>query len=219
MPKSENITILVADDHKWFRDGLIDDLEDISGLLPIGEAESGEKALDLAIKLKPNLILMDIDMPGMSGIEATRRLIQKISDPPLVLMLTGFDTDDNYLVEAYESGASGYLIKTITCDELIRKVTNVVNHGTQEWPDRVRKLLAERTYKTEKRKLAQELTDPEIENLRLFDRGYEVKKIAKERNVSRNTVKSQLSTAMTKLQASNSKEAAWLARKAALFND
>lgn len=218
----KDITVVVADDHKWFRDGLMKELEDTPGLLPVGDAGTADKAVDLAVEAKADVILMDIEMFGTSGLEATRRLMEETPDPPRVLILTSYDNDE-YVVEAVQSGASGYLLKTIEGPELERKIRSVCSSGRQEFPDRVRQLMpqyeARRRRETREEELASALSSSEIEALALIERGLSYKEIAKRLNKSRDTVKVQLASARDKLEVDTSKEAARLARRTGRFKD
>lgn len=190
-------------------------LESTPSLLLVGAAETAREAIDLAIKLRPHIVLMDIQLPDMTGLEATRQLMLETSDPPKVLVLTTFD-DDDYLVEAHQSGASGYLLKTVTDRELDRKIRNVVVHKVQEWPDRVLQLVPQ--YEALK-KLAMDLTPSEIKVLTLRYHGFSYKKSARELNIVKDTIKRHLASARTKLEVSSSDEAAMLAHRAGLIED
>jgi DNA-binding NarL/FixJ family response regulator len=218
----EDITIVVADDHKWFRDGLMRDLEDTPGLLPVGEAGTADEAVDLAVEAKADIILMDIEMFGTSGLEATRRLMEEVPDPPRVLILTSYDNDE-YIIEAVQSGASGYLLKTIEGPELERRIRSVFSSGRQEFPDRVRQLMpryeARRRREAEEEKLVSALSFNEIKALELIDRGFSYKEVAKRLSKSRYTIKVQLASARDKLNVGTSKEAALLARRTGRIKD
>ena len=210
-----NITVLVVDDHPSTRIGLTGILESTPGLLPVGAAETAREAIDLAIKLRPHIVLMDIQLPDMTGLEATRHLMLETSDPPKVLVLTTFDNDD-YLVEAHQSGASGYLLKTVTDRELDRKIRNVVIHKVQEWPDRVLQLVPQ--HEALKR-LTMDLTPGEIKVLTLRYHGFSYKESARELNVVKDTIKRHLANANAKLEVNSSDEAAMLAHRAGLIED
>lgn len=217
-----DITVLIVDDHPSVRIGLTSILESTPGLLLVGKAETAREAIDLTIKLRPHIILMDIQLPDMTGLEATRRLMLENFDPPKVLILTTFD-DDDYLVEAYQSGASGYLLKTVTDRELERKIRNVVINKVQEWPDRVLQLVPQ--YEALKRqqadevRLARNLTPSEIKVLTLIYHGFSYKESARELNVAKDTVKRHLANARAKLGVESSEEAAMLAHRVGLIKD
>jgi DNA-binding NarL/FixJ family response regulator len=121
----ETIRILIADDHPLFRDGLRALLESVQDTQVVGEAATGDEAIAQATALRPDVILMDIKMPGINGIEATRRIIQSKADLQ-VLMLTMFD-DDASVFAAMRAGARGYLLKGARQDETLRAIRAVAN--------------------------------------------------------------------------------------------
>ncbi len=121
----ERIQVLIADDHPLFRDGLRVMLEAADGFGVVGEATTGEEAVALTASLRPDVVLMDIAMPGVNGIEATRRVVQ--ADPDArVLMLTMLEDDDSVFA-ALRAGARGYLLKGARQDEALRAIRAVAN--------------------------------------------------------------------------------------------
>ena len=117
------IRLLIADDHKLFRIGLQKILRDAGDIKVVGEARSGEEAVTLSRELSPNIVLMDICMPGIGGLEATRRITQRQSGVQ-VIVLTGFE-ESPYPVQALKAGASGYLTKKVNAEELLRAIKRV----------------------------------------------------------------------------------------------
>ena len=117
------IRLLIADDHKLFRIGLQKMLREAQDIKVVGEARTGEEAVTLARELTPNIILMDICMPGIGGLEATRRITQRDSGMRVVV-LTGFE-DSPYPLQALKAGASGYLSKKVGADELVKAIKRV----------------------------------------------------------------------------------------------
>ena len=117
------IRLLIADDHKLFRIGLHKMLREAQDIKVVGEARSGEEAVTLARELAPNVILMDICMPGIGGLEATRRITQRDSGMRVV-MLTGFE-ESPYPLQALKAGASGYLTKKVGAEELVKAIKRV----------------------------------------------------------------------------------------------
>jgi two-component system, NarL family, response regulator LiaR len=119
----EKIKLLLADDHAVVREGTRQLLENEPDMEIIGEAGDGEEAVRLVKQLKPDVIIMDVSMPKLSGIEATKQ-IKDISPSSIVLILTGYDYDE-YIFNLLESGAAGYLLKDVTGDELIQAIRRV----------------------------------------------------------------------------------------------
>lgn len=117
------IRVLIADDHKLFRIGLQKMLRDNREINVIGEARSGEEAVTLARELSPNVVLMDISMEGIGGLEATRRITQRQSDIR-VIVLTAFEGSP-YPVQALKAGATGYLTKKVNSEELLKAIKRV----------------------------------------------------------------------------------------------
>ena len=119
------IRILIADDHPLFRDGIRALIESVEETAVVGEASTGEEAVTLALALAPEVVLMDIAMPGLNGIEATRRIVQGVPTVP-VLMLTMFEDDDSVFA-AVRAGARGYLLKGARQEETLRAIRAVAN--------------------------------------------------------------------------------------------
>ena len=117
---SDSLGVLVVDDQRLMRDGIASLLEIQPGLEVLGTAASGEEALEKALALRPDVILMDVRMPGIDGVAATRQILQQLPSCR-ILMLTTFD-DDEYVIEALRAGASGYLLKDIPAQDLARAV-------------------------------------------------------------------------------------------------
>ncbi|MBC8162992.1 MAG: response regulator transcription factor, partial [Roseiflexaceae bacterium] len=119
------IRILIADDHPLFRDGLRALLESVDDMAIVGEAATGDEAVTLAGSLEPNVVLMDIKMPGLNGIEATRQIVER-KGQIRILMLTMFEDDDSVFA-AVRAGACGYLLKGARQDETLRAIHAVAN--------------------------------------------------------------------------------------------
>jgi two-component system NarL family response regulator len=211
------IRVLIADDHALFRRGLEMVLAGEAGLELVGEASDGAAAVALASEVAPDVVLMDIRMPKMTGIEAARRMKEGAPSAKIVI-LTISDEDDD-LFEAIRAGASGYLLKDIPLDELADSVRAV--HGGQSLinPSMAGKLLTE--FATLARRDADEgppkhapapkLTDREMEVLRLVARGMNNRDIAKELFISENTVKNHVRNILEKLQIHSRMEAVMIA--------
>ena len=193
--------VLIADDQALIRGGFRVILESEPDLEVVGEAEDGEQAADLAKGLKPDVVLMDIRMPGVDGIAATKRLLTG-ERPPRVLILTTFDHDE-YLYDAIRAGASGFLLKNVSPTHLVHAVRTVATGDALLDPALTRKLLDEFARRPAPGARAPErladLTDRELEVLKLVARGLSNSEIARELVVSAATVKTHVSNILTKL--------------------
>ena len=213
---TEKIRVLLADDHPLFRDGLRGMLEAAGDFDVLGEATTGEEAVALAGTLRPDVVLMDIKMPGINGIEATRRTIE--ADPDIrILMLTMLEDDDS-LFAALRAGARGYLLKGARQDEALRAIRAVAN-GQAIFGPRIAQRLAQ--YFAVPRRTAgpvafPELTDREREILDLIAQGRTNAEIADLLVVSLKTVRNHVSTIFSKLQVADRAQAMDMARRKGL---
>ena len=123
----KTVTVLIADDQTLFREGIKDLLEDEKGIQVVGEASDGPQAIELAKKLKPDVILMDIKLPKMDGISATR-IIRKQCPDTNVLVLSGYE-DESHVTEAIQAGANGYLSKMLPAAELVNALKTFSSDG------------------------------------------------------------------------------------------
>jgi DNA-binding NarL/FixJ family response regulator len=213
----EPIRVLIADDHAFFRRGLEAVLGEDAGIELVGQASDGAEAVQLAGEALPDVVLMDIRMPKINGIEAARQM-KEVAPSAKIVILTISDEEED-LFEAIRSGASGYLLKDIPLDELADSVRAV--HGGQSLinPSMAGKLLSE--FATLARRDAEEepakhapapkLTDREMEVLRLVARGMNNRDIAKELFISENTVKNHVRNILEKLQIHSRMEAVMIA--------
>ena len=214
---TDPIRVLIADDHAFFRRGLEVVLQGEAGLEIVGQASDGVEAVAVATEVAPDVVLMDIRMPKMTGIEAARQM-KEVAPSAKIVILTISDEDDD-LFEAIRAGASGYLLKDIPLDELADSVRAV--HGGQSLinPSMAGKLLTE--FATLARRDADEgpakhapapkLTDREMEVLKLVARGMNNRDIAKELFISENTVKNHVRNILEKLQIHSRTEAVMIA--------
>ena len=202
------IKIVVADDHKLFRQGLIglmrahDDLVEV-----IGEASTGHEAVQLAHQLRPDVILMDIQMPDGDGLEATRKIRQSLPEIAIV-MLTASELDE-HLYEAVRLGAAGYLLKDLDATELFELLDGVTRNEvamTRAMASRLLKIMASND--GHESGTVHELTEREIEVLHLLSQGASNPQIAEELVITVNTVKSHISHILAKLQLENRTQAA-----------
>jgi len=196
--RHETIRVLIADDHPIVREGLRTILGFQEGVEVVGEASDGQEAVDLAQELLADVVLMDIRMSKLDGVEATRRI--KAQNPQIgVIVLTNYD-DDRYVFEGIEAGASGYLLKDIGADDLSEAIHRVARGESLMAPSVLRKVLDEFAHRAEERELPHEwLTPRELEVLQALARGLKNEEIAKELFITEKTVKSHLGSIFSKL--------------------
>ncbi len=212
----DRIRILIADDHPVFRYGLRALLQAEPETEVVGEAKSGDEVIALAASLQPDVILMDLNMPGINGIEATRRILA--TNPHMnILVLTMFDDDDSVFA-AMRAGARGYLLKGAAGDETVRAI-RVVSSGEAIFsPSIARRLMqyfgAPRP--TAPPQAFPELTEREREILTLIAQGYTNTAIADQLVLSPKTVRNHVSNIFSKLQVADRAEAIIRARDAGL---
>jgi DNA-binding NarL/FixJ family response regulator len=195
-------TVVVADDQPMVRAGLRSLLEGEDGVVVVAEAVDGEQALRAVRHHRPDVVLMDIRMPNLDGLEATRRLVAE-SSPTRVLVLTTFDLDE-YVFEALRAGASGFLLKDATAEELISAVRTLAAGDGVLAPAVTRRVIeAFGSVPRADPELADRLnslSSREVEVLRLLARGLSNAEIARELFVSDATAKTHVSNVLTKLQ-------------------
>jgi DNA-binding NarL/FixJ family response regulator len=205
----EELRVLVVDDHDLFRTGLRS-LLDEHGVHVVGEASNGEQAVRLARELAPDVIVMDLNMPGMSGVEATRK-ISDIAPLTRVVVLTISDQDADVL-DAIVSGACGYLLKDASIDDLLRGIHSAAVGESLISPHIAAKVLqrvrASNTLPGGADAIRSELSDREIEVLKLIANGKDNAQIARELFISPKTVKNHISNILMKLQIENRIQAA-----------
>ncbi len=195
------IRILLVDDQAMVRAGLRMILEAESDILVIGEAEDGVRAITLVHNLKPDVVLMDIQMPVMNGLEATRRIVKETEGASRVLILTTFERDD-YIFEALRSGASGFILKNAPPEDLVTAVRVIAEGNGLLAPSITRRIISEfakRPVRPPVKNEVEHLTEREIEVLKLIARGKTNAEIASELVVSEATVKTHVSNLLTKL--------------------
>ena len=195
--------VLLADDHALFRDGIRSLLE-ARGTEIVGEAENGRQAVELAMKLRPDVVLMDLNMPEMGGLAATR-LLSADAPEVKVVVLTASEEDAD-LFEAIKSGAQGYLLKNLKAEELITMLDNVLHDEPALTPALARKLLGEfaKPAPTRHERASDELTDREREVLELLVHGVTSnRELAERLIVTENTVKYHLRNILSKLHLQN----------------
>jgi NarL family two-component system response regulator LiaR len=200
---ADPIAILIADDHPLVRHGLRTFLETQDGLEVVGEASEGAEAAELVRQLLPDVVLMDLVMPGLDGVEATRR-IREISPSTKVIVLTSFDEDEK-VFPSVKAGAAGYLLKDVRPQELAEAIRRVHAGEALLASSVAAKLMQE---VAGERQPVSGLTDRELEVLRLIARGLANKLIAQELVVSEKTVKTHVSNILAKLHLTDRTQAA-----------
>ena len=205
---AERPSVFIVDDHSFFRAGLRSLLVE-HGFDVVGEAPSGEAALPLIERRHPDLVVMDLNMPGMSGVETTRRLSER-SPAPTVLVLT-VSTAQADVIDALEAGAAGYLLKDSPSDDLARGIRAALGGDTPLSPG-VARILVERARLrsggTAQARQVASLSERELEVLSLLAEGLDNSQIARTLFVSTTTVKHHVSSIFTKLGVANRVQAA-----------
>jgi DNA-binding NarL/FixJ family response regulator len=194
--------VLIVDDHSLFRDG-ISSLLQAAGFEVLGGAGNGQEAIEAALRLRPDLILMDVSMPEMDGIEAARQIKAQLPEVKIV-MLTVSD-DDRVLIDAVKAGASGYLLKSLDSTEFLAMLDGVQRGESAMQRQTMSRLLD--SLSDFSREPAIELTVRELELLKWVAQGYSNKAIAKEMSISPNTVKYHMKSVLQKLSVQNRAEA------------
>jgi DNA-binding NarL/FixJ family response regulator len=210
-----DLRVLIADDHPVFRKGLHGVLAAVKGIAVVGEASTGEEAIHLAAQLQPDVILMDLTMPGMNGIEATWHILH--TSPQVgILVLTMYDDDDSVFA-AMRAGARGYLLKGADQAEVLRALQAVGSGEAIFSPSIARRLIQYfAMLKQVVPSVFPELTDREREVLTLLAQGQTNAAIAEKLVLSPKTVRNHVSTIFSKLQVANRAEAMLRAREAGL---
>ncbi len=201
--------MVLADDHHMVRAGIRELLEGAGDLQVVAEAGDGEEAQALIQKSKPDVAVLDIQMPKASGIDVTRWV--RANQPAVgVLILTAYD-DDPYVMAVLQAGANGYVLKTARADELIQAVRDV-NEGKSALDPTITHKLMANLFKPAVDNSVEALTDRELDVLRLAARGYTNKAIGVQLGISDRTVQGHLAHIFAKLQAASRTEAVMRAR-------
>ncbi|WP_030904601.1 response regulator [Streptosporangium amethystogenes] len=218
------IRVLLVDDQPLLRTGFRLILEAEPDLTVVGEAGDGKTAQDQSRALLPDVVLMDIRMPGVDGIEATRRIVREAAGGahvPRVLVLTTFDLDE-YIVEALRAGASGFLLKDVPPEELVQAIRVVAAGDAIVAPSITRRLLDRfgahlPTHRQSTPNRLERLTERELEVLKLIAKGMSNAEIAAELVVSETTVKTHVGNVLTKLSLRDRVQAVVLAYETGLI--
>jgi DNA-binding NarL/FixJ family response regulator len=213
---TDPIRILVADDHPIVRDGLVAVLLTQPDFDVVGESATGPETIERVAALDPDVVLLDLEMPELDGVETLRRLRER--DPEIrVIVFTAFDTDER-IVKAVQAGAQGYLLKGVPRGEIFSAVRIVHGGGALLQPVVASKLLGRVRRAVEPSASPDALTDRELEVLRLLAQGQTNKEIAAALVITERTVKFHVSSILGKLGAGNRTEAVTLAAQQGLID-
>ena len=217
MARHSTISILIVDDHEVVRNGIRSNLETIKDFEVVGEAESGEAAIKMVSELIPDIVLLDLIMPGMDGVETTRQ-VKKISPRTQVVVLTSYH-EDVHIFPALKAGATSYILKDMKMEKLVDALQRAVRHEVTLHP-----LVAERVLEnirgtdSEEPALFTELTERELDVLRLIAKGMTNSQIAETLVISENTVKGHVSNILSKLHLADRTQAAVYAWQSGIVN-
>ena len=217
---ADSVTILLVDDQRLMREGLRTLLELEPGLQVVGEASQGQEALDQYASLQPDVVLMDVRMPVMDGVESTRQLMS-LWPQCRVIILTTFD-DDEYVFEGLRAGALGYLLKDVSIQELADAIRTVMAGGVLIEPSVARKVVAEFARMTSlppraSSGLDDPLSEREVDILRLLAQGLTNREIARRLYLAEGTVKNYVTNILSKIGARDRTQAALRARELGLL--
>jgi len=218
MDAPEKIKVLIVDDHQVVRQGLRTFLELQDDVLVVGEAEDGQTAIEMVQQLNPDIVLMDLVMPNLDGISATRQ-VKSLGSDVKVIALTSF-TEDDKVFPAIQAGASSYLLKDVSPDDLVEAIRAVHRGEARLHPDIARKLMeqvAQQTSPLHESHL-EDLTEREREVVNLVAKGRSNQEIANELVISEKTVKTHVSNILGKLQLGDRTQLAIYAIKKGLVN-
>ncbi|WP_413378889.1 response regulator [Alkalihalobacillus sp. 1P02AB] len=206
------IKVMIVDDHTVVRKGLIYFLETVEDLTVVGEAENGKEAIDKVKDLQPDVVLMDLLMPVMDGIEATEKMVRQFPRVK-VLILSSFSEHD-HVIPALQAGASGYQLKDIEPEQLVETI-RAVYLGESKLHDKVTKYVLTRisNVTSEEEKLVKSLTKREKEVLIEIAKGKSNKEIAADLEITEKTVKTHISNVFSKIEVNDRTQAALFAIK------
>jgi NarL family two-component system response regulator LiaR len=212
---TDRITVMIVDDHEMVRRGASSYLEAQPDISVVAQAESGEEAVKLAQEFIPDVVLMDLVMPGMDGVDATRR-VKSISPRTQIIILTSFHQDE-YIFQALQAGAISYLLKDVKASELVEAIRRAAR-GEATLHQRIasRVIKTFRSLESEKATLFTTLTEREMEVLKLIAKGFSNDQIAEELVISVGTVKGHVSNILSKLHLVDRTQAAAYAWQAGI---
>lgn len=209
---NDTIKIMLVEDHRLVRESFAQMLELEEDFVVVGQAANANDALNMALSLKPDVILMDIKLPGVNGIEATRMIKKELPDTE-IMMLSMYD-EEEYVREAVKAGATGYVLKDISQEDLIRNIKVVYSGGSYIQPSLARKVLQDLASGGKAKSPAipristlKELSDREVEVLQLVADGKSNKEVAQVLTISEKTVKAHLRSIFRKLEVGDRAQA------------
>lgn len=211
---AEQIRVLICDDHAVVREGLKALIESEPGLELAGEARDGTEAVDKSLAYNPDVTLMDLEMPRMTGIEAISEIMAKRPEAR-ILVLTTFVTDEK-IFPAIKSGALGYLLKDSSPEQLIQSIREVARGESSLHPAVAKRLLREISSPPDKASEADALTEREVDVLTYVAKGHSNQEIADQLFLSERTVRTHVSSILSKLHLANRTQAALYALKEGL---
>jgi DNA-binding NarL/FixJ family response regulator len=212
-----DIRVLIAEDQTLMRQGLRTILDLNDGFAVVGEAENGRAAVERALELNPDVVLMDVQMPEMNGVEATSKITQALPATK-VIILTTFDYDE-YIFDGMKAGARGYMLKDLRAAELLDNIRRIHSGESIVQPSVATRLIAEFS---QRRNASQQpsyepLSERELEVLRLLAGGANNKAIAAQLVLAEGTIKNYVSSILDKLHAANRTHATRIAREQGLI--
>ena len=214
------IRVMIADDHQVVREGLSAILNAKEDIEVIAEAKDGIEAIEKAKALKPDIILMDISMPRMNGVEATRRI--KLQQPQIGIVVLTMYQDEEYIFDLVKAGATGYMLKNSDSSEIVKAIRSTHQGESMIQPSVASKILNEFSHLSDRRTVksprpAQELTKREIEIIRRIADGKTNKEVGNILNISEKTVKNHVRNIFQKLGVDDRTQAAIYAIKKGLI--
>jgi DNA-binding NarL/FixJ family response regulator len=211
------IKVLLVDDERLIRAGLAAIINAEADLAVVGEAADGAEVPDAVARLRPDVVLMDVRMPRLDGIQATRHLLAALPDPPRIIVVTTFENDE-YVYDALKAGAHGFLLKRTRPEEILQAIRLVAQGDSLLFPAAIRALAAEHGPSGGRgARWHGQLTEREADVLRLMAKGRSNAEIAAELFVSPQTVKTHVGNILAKLQARDRTQAVILAYETAFI--
>jgi DNA-binding NarL/FixJ family response regulator len=216
----ETIRLLIVDDHALFREGLRALFSTVEDIELVGEATSGQEAVDLAEEIQPDVVLMDIDMPGTNGVQATRAILRKT--PSVGVVMVTMLEDDASVFSAMRAGARGYVLKGAQPKELVETIRAVASGQALFGPSIASRMMrffneyGERFEASLPEDSFPELTPRELEVLELIAEGHKNSQIAEKLVISDKTVRNHITNIFSKLQVADRSQAIFKARQAGL---